>query len=188
MTNNNETPKLIQPFSSLDISEIKLGEDSVLIGFESRDELNQLIAAMLDQGKKEMRYLSNKFDRQVFGSAGVCDAIKQFLINSRMATVKTLVSSSQEFVQSGGRLIELLRSNMPRVECRTRRIGNSDQSTFSGSFILIDDHGYIYLPDPERFKGTACFNAVGTVDKFSEVFVGNWNVASTDAEMQPIYI
>ena len=116
------------------------------------------------------------------------DAVQRFLVNSKLATFKTLVSTSQEFVQSGGRLIELLRNNMPRVECRTRRIGTSDQANFGGSFILIDDHGYIYQPNPERFTGTACFNAAGSVDKFSEVFVGNWNVAETDAEMQSIYI
>jgi len=188
MTDQDEIPKMIQQLSGLDISEMRIGEESVLIGFESRDELHQLIATMFDQAKKEVRYFSNKFHRQMFDSVNVYDATKNFLINSKLATFKTLVSSSQEFVQSGGRLIELLRTNMPRVECRTRRIGNSDQANFGGSFILIDDHGYIYLPDPDRFKGTASFNAVGTVDKLSEVFVGNWNVADTDAEMQPIYI
>lgn len=179
---------MMQKVAELDLQGMSLENEDVLIGFRSKADLHELIAAMVSQGKREVRYFAKKFDRRVVGHAPVPDAISAFLKSSRKTEFKSLVTSSQELVQSGSRLVELLRTNMPRVECRLRQQDNAGLVSFAGSFVLIDNHGYIYLPNPERFMGTASFNAAGTVDKFSEIFNQNWRLADLDAEMQPLHI
>ncbi|MBX2884274.1 MAG: hypothetical protein KTR32_30240 [Granulosicoccus sp.] len=180
--------KIIRQMAEFNLNDMVLGETDTLLCFQTRDELNHLLAAMIQQGNRQVQYFSKKFDEQVIGYSPVPDAIRQFLLNHGESMFKSLVSSSQELVQSGSRLVELLRNNMPRVECRTRRQSSSGHGTFEGCFVTVDNHGYVYLPDPERFAGSACFKAAGTVDKFSEVFAENWRVSDLDAEMQPLYI
>ena len=180
--------KMMQQVEEVDLAAMTLGDDKDLLGFQSRDQLGLLIGRMIEQGKHEVLYFGKRFDENVVGYSPVPDAIRQFLANNREAMLKTLVSDSRELVRSGSRLVELLRTNMPRVECRMRKMGNSSHANFDGSFILVDHHGYVYLPDADRFVGSACFNHAGTVDKLSEVFNENWRIADLDAEMQPLYI
>lgn len=178
---------LMRHFDQLGETPLKLGETDILITFQTREELAAIAATLISQASHEIDYYARRFDREVLGQTAVVDELQYFMRKNRNASIKTLVQSSQELVQSGHRLVEVLRQSMPEVQCRVRRPGSSN-SLFTGSFLTVDSSGYLNLPDPDRYAGSACFNNPGMVDKFRGIFKDDWQVADPDPEMQPLYL
>ncbi len=188
MVDSGKRQKMMLRIAEVDLDQVKLGETDSLLSFESREELHSALAAMIGSARHGVRYLGNRFDSEVLGRGDVPTEIGRFLRRNHLATFQTLVVSSQQLVQSGNRLVELLRDNMPQVECRIRRFASSSEGSFTGSFVLVDDVGYVFLPNPEKIFGSASFYSPGTADTFADVFNEGWRVADTDAAMQPLFI
>ncbi len=175
----------VKPFQAIEPGELTPGLGDALVGFSSRSELQSVLKHLLSGAQSEVLYENVRLDKEHLGIACVLQAIEELLISNRSASLKTLTGSSQGLVQSGHRLVETLRRFMPQVECRVR---SPNIQPASGGFIVVDRVAYLLLPDPDRYAGTAGFNAPGTAEKLRDQFNHSWELAQPDPEMLPLTI
>lgn len=187
MVNNdkNSDDTAIKRVTDVDLDQCNLGRQSELLAFSSREEACRLLSAMIDQASHQVVYFGPSLNSRLLGDSAVLNSISSLMHRNRSAQVKTLVNQSYDLVQSGHRLVELLRHFMPAVECRIRRI---QSNSFDGTCVMVDRTGYLYLPDSDRIKGSASFNGVGTADKLYSLFDNEWQVAEPDPEIRPLVI
>lgn len=187
MVNNdkNSDNTAIKWVTDVELDQCILGRQSELLAFSSHEEACRVLSAMIDQASHQVIYFGQSLNARLLGDSAVMKSISSLMHRNRSAQVKTLVNQSYDLVQSGHRLVELLRHFMPAVECRIRRI---QSNSFDGTCVMIDRTGYLYLPDSERIKGSASFNGIGTVDKLCSVFDTEWQVAEPDPEIRPLVI
>jgi len=175
--------KIMKPFEDVDVDACLLGQDPTVVSFSRKIQMVHLAATMISQAGHEVIFYADQLDDSLIGESEVVDALSRLIIRNRSARIRTLVKSSQQLVHSGHRIVELLRGHMPEAECRNRSV-RSDGHT--GSFIVIDRLGYLYIPKQDRFVGSACFYNTSTVENLYDVFEQEWQVASPDPEMQQI--
>lgn len=187
MVNNdkNSDNTAIKRVTDVDLNQCILGRPSELLAFSSREEASRVLSAMIDQASHQVIYFGQSLNSRLLGDSAVLNSISSLMHRSRSVQVKTLVNQSYDLVQSGHRLVELLRHFMPAVECRIRRI---QSNSFDGTCVMTDRTGYLYLPDSERIKGSASFNGISTIDKLYSVFETEWQVAEPDPEIRPLVI
>ncbi len=175
----------MQPVSDVDLEAMVLGETAELLAFSGMDEACRLLGAMIDQGQHRLIYFGQTLEAGLLGDGRVLASINSLFQRNRSASMKTLVNHSHELVHTGQRLIELMRSLMPAVECRIRR---PQSAGFAGSCVLVDYSGYLFFPNPDRYKGSASFSGVANTEKLYDLFAQEWEVAEPDPEIRPLYI
>ena len=131
----------MQPVSDVDLEAMVLGETAELLAFSGMDEACRLLGAMIDQGQHRLIYFGQTLEAGLLGDGRVLASINSLFQRNRSASMKTLVNHSHELVHTGQRLIELMRSLMPAVECRIRR---PQSAGFAGSCVLVDYSGYLF--------------------------------------------
>ncbi|MGB5708582.1 MAG: hypothetical protein WBM41_17355 [Arenicellales bacterium] len=184
-TDKDSDDTMIKPVTDVALDQCKLGRQSELLAFSSREEACRLLTTMIDQASHQVVYFGRSLNSGLLGDSAVLNSISALMLRNRSAQLKTLVNHSYDLVQSGHRLVELLRHFMPAVECRIRRI---QSNSFEGTCVMVDKTGYLYLPDSERIRGSASFNGIGTADKLYDVFDNEWQVAEPDPEIRPLVI
>ncbi len=178
--------KYLAQVADSDIENFILGEENMLLGFTGREEMLELAVNMVSQARQEVKVFGVILDPGLIGDNNLTHMIEQFLIGNRQARLETLVYSSQNIIHNGHRVVEVLRRFMPRVECRLRNQGwMSDNKV---TFIRVDEAGYIYQPNPDRFAGSASFNGASTAAKLDEIFTQLWHKSGPDPEMQPVFL
>lgn len=161
------------------------GSGDALVSFSTRGELQTVLHHLLAGARQEVLYENARLDVEHLGPPEVLAGVENLLRSNRTATLHTLTGSSQSLVQSGHRLVETLRGFMPQVQCRVRRPGMRDGPA---GYVVVDRVAYLLLPDPDRYAGSAGFNAPGSAEKLRELFHQSWETAQPDPEMQPLTI
>lgn len=177
--------KVMRPFNEVGIDTCQLGQTATLIGFEGRDEMARLAATMINQAEHEVIFYADQLDASLIGGEPVVNALAGLIVRNRSAKIRTLANSSQQLVYAGNRVVELLRSHMPEAACRKRPVRSERHS---GTFMIVDKSGYLYLPQQDRMIGSACFYGIATVENLYDVFDQEWQVADADPEMQPLML
>ena len=179
------TDRQVRAIQDIDPVSMVPGSGDVLVSFATRSEMQTVLARLLTGARQEVLYENVRLDVEHLGSPDALAGMENLLMANRAATLRTLTDSSQALVQSGHRLVETLRRFMPQVECRIRRPGTREGPS---GFVVVDRVAYLLLPDPDRYAGTAGFNAPGTAEKLRDLFNQSWDLAQPDPEMLPLTI
>ncbi len=175
----------VRTIDEIDPASMVPGSGNALVSFATRGELQTVLTHLLTGARHEVLYENVRLDVEHLGPSPVLAGIENLLTGNRAASLRTLTDSSQALVKSGHRLVESLRRFMPQAECRIRRPGIQQGP---GGFVVVDRVAYLLLPDPDRYAGTAGFNAPGTAEKLRDLFNQSWELAQPDPEMLPLTI
>jgi hypothetical protein len=96
-----------------------------------------------------------------------------------------LIQNVDRVVKDGHRLVEL-----------ARRLGSSIQirrcaqqyRRYCGTFLLVDNTGYLYRPLSSRYEGLASFNNAAEVARLGKYFREVWEHSDTDMELRRLYV
>lgn len=163
----------------------RLGQPSGTIALSLREQHSAALAQMAAQATRTLDIFSYNLDATVFDTVAFIDAVKQLAIGSNNSRVRILIQEPRDLILRGHRIIELARRVSSRIHLHRAAM---DDRKRADSFFIADQTGLIRRAYPERYEGTADFNAAGEARSYLKFFEEAWERSEPEAEFRRLHI
>jgi hypothetical protein len=182
MSDTNTTGLTVggQPLDSL-----QLGTGSEVLETGSRTEVAAVTQRLVEQAQRSLLLHTECLSGGIHDRPDFLEAVRRFCRLHDQSRFLILIQDSRRAVQQGHRLIELSRQLSSSIEFR-RPAG--EYRHFHECFMLADTTGYLHRRLPERYEGSACFNAPGKAADWEKYFMEVWERSEPDMELKRLYI
>ena len=167
--------------NSRDLNQLVLGETETPIAVTTSEENRNVALAMIRQTRQSLIMLSRDLDSRVYDHAELVEAVKDFVLASRHASVQIIVQDSSHVVQQGHRLVDLCR-RLPSY--MTIRVPAKEHETYNSAFMVSDRVGVLHRIHADRYDGSANFNDRQMGDDLTKMFGEMWEVAKPPSRSQ----
>ena len=149
-------------------------------------EQNREIAlALASQATLNVDIVSRHLDPAIYDQAPFVEAIKQLVLDHRMARVRMLVRDIQPILRDGHRLASLAARLSSFLEIRVPAEQHKD---FNQAFMIVDGAGFIHRELADRYEGLADFANRGKVADLQRKFEEMWSIATPDPNFRQMRI
>lgn len=171
--------------SEIDLESLALGSSSREFALERKSELCAVSQALAGQARHTLFLHLQDLDPSVHDQEAFVDALGHLARSHGKARIWILIQNARRAVQHGGRLIELSRRLTSYIQFRRPAPEYRD---YHESFMLVDNSGYLYQPNPGRFEATANFHDPGKVHDWEKYFMEVWTRSAPDPEIRRLYL
>lgn len=167
------------------LEDIVLGDTAVDIEVETSGENRILATHMLSQAGRSLRIFTRELDPLIYDQLDFVAAAKKLALRSRFSNIEILAFESQRIMQRGHRLVNLARSLSSRIQIRRP---DKQFETHLQTFMTIDETGYIYRKNADRFEGIVNFSNPREAREMNKLFAEIWDRSHVDTEMRSLHI
>ncbi len=179
--NNTDRPAA----SELKLDTLRLGNSNLEFGLDRRSEISAVTRALAEQARHTLLLHTVDLDPAIYDQSQFVDALSRLARSHSKARVRVLIQNARTAVQQGSRLIELSRRLSSYIQFRRPPPEYRDCQE---SFVLADNSGYLYRPNPARFEATANFHDPGKVNDWESYFLEVWARSEPDPEIRRLYL
>ncbi len=162
-----------------------LGESSGPMELTTSAESRELALVLARQASISVDIVSRHLDPAVYDQAPFLDAVKQLVLNQRMARVRMLVRDIQPILTGGHRLAALAARLSSFLEIRVPAEQHKD---FNQAFMVVDGTGFIHRELADRYEGFADFANRGQASELQRKFEEMWSIATPDPNLRQMTI
>ncbi len=164
-----------------DLEQKALSEFSGPMELTTSAENREMALALARQATLSVDILSRHLDPAVYDQAPFLDAIKQLVLNHRMARVRMLVRDIQPILSDGHRLAALTARLSSFLEIRVPAEQHKD---FNQAFMIVDGTGFIHRELADRYEGLAHYANRALASELQRKFEEMWSLATPDANLR----
>ncbi|MFT4580377.1 MAG: hypothetical protein ACI915_004825 [Gammaproteobacteria bacterium] len=159
--------------------------DVAEIAFETSDALRALSLDIVTNCQRTLDITSRHLDPMLFDNQAFVDAVKQLVLNSRLAKVRILVVDIQPVVSRGHRLIELASRLSSFITIR--KPGN-DYKHFNEAMLIADTLAYTHRRFADRYDGLGSHSDIRRATDLTGRFEEIWQRAELDENFRRLHI
>ena len=148
------------------------------IEINSKQLAQEAAVKLVAMAKRSICILSQELEPTLYNQTALCQHISQLIRHNSRCHIKIVCKSSTRASSQNHCLITLAQRFSSFIEIRT--ITHKDFIKFQQSWLLIDDHAYCQLNNPERFIGKACFYNKLQVKEALDFFEQVWEHSEVD--------
>jgi hypothetical protein len=180
---NGDTNRLTA--AGLQLDTLQLGASSEEFETTSRSEVFEVSQRLAAQAQRLLLLHTENLSPEIYDRPAFLDTVSAFSRRHSQTRFLVLIQDARQAVQRGHRLIELARQLSSTVEFR-RPAG--EYRHFHETFLLADTTGYLHRRIPDRYEGTACFNAAGKAADWEKYFMEVWERSEPDLELKRLHL
>jgi hypothetical protein len=147
--------------------------------------VRDVAVALATQAQRTLLLHTQDLEARIYDRQPFLDAVSALVRRQPGACFDVLIQDVDRVVKDGHRLVEL-----------ARRLGSSIQIRrcprqyrgYCGTFLLVDDSGYLYRPLSSRYEGLASFNNASEVARLGKYFREVWEHSDTEMELRRLYL
>ncbi len=171
--------------SEIKLDTLRLGTSDLEFGLEKESEICAVTRALAGQARHTLLLHTEDLDPAVYEQEQFVEALSRLARSHNKARIWVLIQNARRAVQQGSRLIELSRRLSSFIQFRRPP---PEYRSYHESFLLADNSGYLYRPNPERFEATANFHDPGKVNDWESYFLEVWERSEPDPEIRRLYL
>jgi hypothetical protein len=171
--------------AEIDLDTLRLGSSTLEFGLESRSELCAVTLALAEQARHTLLLHIEDLDPAIYDQGPFVDALSRLARSHSKVRIRILIQDARSAVQQGSRLIELSRRLSTYIQFRRPPTEYRDCHE---SFLLADNSGYLYRPNPGRNEAIANFHDPGKVNDWEKYFQEVWDRSEPDPEIRRLYL
>lgn len=176
----------LPPIDIMDrLREMELGIIDTEIQIDGRQPACQAAARLIEQSHLQIRIFTPDLEAALYDTESNTQSISALARRNPHTSIQILVINSKPAVQNGHRLIQLAQRLSSSIEIR-RPI--KEHAKMQQSLLLADKLGYLFLEQPDRFRGRCNFNDPISVHSLTEVFKSAWEHSTPDPEFRNLMI
>lgn len=155
------------------------------IAFETSAALREIALEMARNSSRTLDIVSRHLDPTIYDQAPFIEAIKQIVLNNRVARIRLLVTDIGPVITRGHRLLEL--SNRLSSYIAIRKPGR-DYRNFNEALLLADSTAYIHRQFADRYEGLASHDDPRRASELTRRFEEIWQRADIDPNFRRLHI
>jgi hypothetical protein len=167
------------------IESLQLGVDKDELRLAGSDDVRATAIALASQARRTLLLHTFDLEARIYDRQPFVEAVSKLVRRHPGACCDVLIQNVDRVVKDGHRLVEL-----------ARRLGSSIQirrcaqqyRRYCGTFLLVDNTGYLYRPLSSRYEGLASFNNAAEVARLGKYFREVWEHSDTDMELRRLYV
>ncbi|MDH3527284.1 MAG: hypothetical protein OEN52_05750 [Gammaproteobacteria bacterium] len=171
--------------SEVNLDTLRLGASNLEFGLDKKSEICAVTLALAGQARHTLLLHTEDLDLAAYDEEQFVDALSRLARSHSNARIWVLIQNARRAVQQGSRLIELSRRLSSYIQFR--RPGPEYRNCHE-SFLLADNSGYLYRPNPGRYEATANFHDPGKVNDWESYFLEVWTRSEPDPEIRRLYL
>jgi hypothetical protein len=182
MNQTRENPILQEPS---EIDSLRLGVDKDEVRLTGSDDVRATAVALASQARRTLLLHTFDLEARIYDRQPFVEAVSALVRRHPGACFDVLIQNVDRVVRDGHRLVELARrlgSSIQIRHCAQQYRG------YSGTFLLVDNTGYLYRPLSSRYEGLASFNNAAEVARLGKYFREVWEHSDTNMELRRLYI
>ena len=160
-------------------------KDSVEIAFNTSDALRPLSLEIVTNCRRTLDITSRHLDPLIFDNQAFADALKQLVLNNRLAKVRILVMDIGPVVSRGHRLIELASRLSSFI---TIRRPGKDYKNFNEAILIADTTAYTRRRFANRYDGVGSHSDIRRAADLTGRFEEIWQRAELDPNFRRLHI
>ena len=170
----------------IDFSEHRLGVSTEKqIDVSTRDENAAAALELVKQCKQKIAIISRELDPFVYDQLELTDAMKDMILANRFSEVRIIVFEPELISRRGHKLLDLGGKLSSFIELRK---ASNEYKSFNEAVIIVDEIGYLFRENYERYRGKANFNSRREAKSLLEVFDSMWETAKPDPNLRRVLI
>jgi hypothetical protein len=171
--------------SEVDLDTLQLGASNLEFSPGTKSEFSAVTLALADQARHSLLLHTEDLDPSIYDQVQFVDALSHLARSHSEARIRILIQNARRAVQQGSRLIELSRRLSSFIQFRRPP---PEYRNYHESFLLADNSGYLYRPNPGRYEATANFHDPGKVNDWASYFMEVWERSEPDPEIRRLYL
>jgi hypothetical protein len=183
MMNSTREHLLVQ--TSAAIESLRLGVDKDEVRLAGSDDVRAMAVALASQARRTLLLHTFDLEARIYDRQPFIEAVSALVRRHPGACFDVLIQDVDRVVKDGHRLVELARrvgSSIMIRRCAQQYRG------YCGTFLLVDNTGYLYRPLSSRYEGLASFNNAAEVARLGKYFREVWEHSETDTELRRLYV
>jgi hypothetical protein len=167
------------------IESLRLGVDKDEVRLTGSDAVRATTVALASQAQRTLLLHTYDLEARIYDRQPFVEAVSALVRRHPGACCDVLIQNVDRVVKDGHRLVEL-----------ARRVGSSIQIRrcaqqyrgYCGTFLLVDNSGYLYRPLSSRYEGKASFSNAAEVARIGKYFREVWEHSDIDMELRRLYL
>jgi hypothetical protein len=152
---------------------------------ETRAALQYISLLIAQNCRRTLDITSRHLDPAIYDQALLVEAVKQIVLNNRLARIRLLVTDVAPLVSRGHRLIELATRLSSFISIRKP---GRDYKNFNEVMLLADNKAYIHQRFADRFEGVASYDDPRRTADLTGRFEEMWERAEIDANFRRLQL
>jgi hypothetical protein len=169
----------------VNLDTLQLGTSDLEFGLDNKSQICAVTNALAGQARHTLLLHTEDLDPAVYDQEPLVDALSRLARSHSKARIRILIQNARRAVQQGSRLIELSRRLSSYIQFRRPA---PEYRNCHESFLLADNSGYLYRPNPGRYEATANFHDPGKVNDWESYFLEVWARSEPDPEIRRLYL
>jgi hypothetical protein len=152
---------------------------------ETREALQSISLLVAQNCLRTLDITSRHLDPAIYDQALFVEAVKQIVLNNRLARIRLLVTDIAPLVSRGHRLIELATRLSSFISIRKP---GRDYKNFNEAMVLADNKAYIHRRFADRFESVASYDDPRRTADLTGRFEEIWERAEIDANFRRLQL
>lgn len=166
-------------------SDMQLGADDAMHEVTGSDALQQAVAAMAGQARRQIDILTPDMEATLYDTADFLGALRRLAVDSTKTHVRILIADSERAVKRGHRLIEMARRLSTAIDLHQP---GPESQIGREAFLLVDDRGLFWRADADELRASVSFNDPMGVRRLRAQFDGLWEESHPDPELRRLHV
>ncbi len=152
---------------------------------ETREDNAKAALALVRQCKSKLAILSKDLDPFIYEQPEFIKAVRQLVTKRRNVAVRILAFEPEIIVQRGHKLVDLAGRISSHIEIRKPA---KQYQSFNEALLIVDDTGYLFRENADRYNGSVNFNDRRNSKHMLEVFNNIWEASEPDPNFRRMSI
>ncbi len=170
----------------IDFSDYDLGQSTDgAINISTRQENADAALELVSQTRQKISIISTELDPFVYDQPEFVEALRKVVIGNRYAEVRVIVFEAALISRRGHKILDLAGKLSSFIELRK---ASNEYRSFNEAVMIVDEVGYLFRENRERYKGKVNFNSRRESKALLEVFNAMWETATPDPNLRRVLI
>lgn len=162
-----------------------LGRSRRQLILRTEEEFCQTILDMCLQARMNIRIHSPLLDHKLYDKAELEACFSALARKNKYTFVEILVYDSHRMVKNGHHLLEISRKLSSSIKIK---LAHPDYQSGNHEYLLVDNKGFIFRQNHERFEGIANYNNTTESDRYTRQFARSWESSLDDPGLRTLKI
>ncbi len=151
-----------------------------------REACMTAVLELIKTAERSVSIFSQQLEPNLYDKAEICSLLSTLARTHHQASIRLIAQNTKNAAHNGHCLIRLAQRLSSFVKIRTP---NTDEiKKFSSSWLIIDNHSFFQLPNPERYEGTVIENSPNFVAQKLIYFDEAWEHSIPDTNTLRLHI